>query len=203
MFNKLNPGKKTMQRGFGEEFFDECFQRSAAAFDGDPLECRSHYYDNVSFVKAHYVKNEADGICVAWITSINRAGGCSLNTSNIFRKVLHALQAWDGFTSSECERGFDKAQIITGKHRECLNGVDHGRGIKLVMDVSATMRETAIEDAQVIWLKYWGTVRESGESRSNFYKKRAVPDDCETGKTTEAAYCWLPRQRSMCKQMLL
>ena len=39
----------------------------------------------------------------------------------ILTKCVHALQAWDGFTSSELERGFGAVRRVMGRHRDQLS----------------------------------------------------------------------------------
>ena len=63
-----------------------------------------------------------------------------LPSTAILRRCIHALQAWDGFTSSEVERGFAAVRRALGKHRSQSSDLSQGRVAKLLLDVDATQK---------------------------------------------------------------
>lgn len=105
----------------------------------------------------------------------------------ILRRVLHALQAWDGFTSSEVERGFAAVRRVMGKHRDQVDDVSQTSIAKLVLDVPKAREEEVVSVARHIWLEYWGAERMSGiGNRSNFSKPRA--NSKHKGQVTETEF---------------
>ena len=81
----------------------------------------------MSFVLSYYSKHEQEGFAVAWVAALKRPNGTNhhrqarhiyiLPSDVILRVCIHALQAWDGFTSSEIERGFRAIMRTLGKQR--------------------------------------------------------------------------------------
>ena len=100
--------------------------------------------------------------------------------SSIFRQCLHALQAWDGFTSSECERGFAGIRRALGKHRSQSVDTQQSLTAKLVLDIAEAEKAELVRAAQVIWMNYWGPSRRSGKSCIHFSTKRKLPTDVKT-----------------------
>ena len=171
--------------GFGDDFSDKCFQRLAAAFGGDVAELRAQHADHVAFASAHFTKHEKDGFATAWAASVKRPRGMRLDEGAIMRKSVHALQAWDGFTSSEIERGLGAIRRVIGKHRDQMDDVHQGHIAKLTMDVPTALKDDVVCGARKVWLEYWCQERESGQSRSNFTRKRKSPG---SDKMTEAEF---------------
>ena len=106
--------------GLGDGFKLSCFERLAAAFGGNPDVLRSQYDDHLSFALSYYSKHEQEGFAVAWVAALKRPHGQGrhiyrLPRDAILRVCVHALQAWDGFTSSEIERGFGAIKRTLGK----------------------------------------------------------------------------------------
>ena len=63
-----------------------------------------------------------------------------------------------------------------------------GRAVKLVLDVEESARAEVCKAAQVIWMEHWGPCRASGNTRSNFSKKRSQPVKKSGGKLTETEF---------------
>ncbi len=72
-FSAFDLASRIRQRsthGLGEGFADKCFQRLAAAFDGDVAELRAQHADHVAFATAHFTKHEKDGFAAVWTASV-------------------------------------------------------------------------------------------------------------------------------------
>jgi hypothetical protein len=176
-------GRRT--HGFGDSFQQDCLERLALAFNGNHGELKSQVNDHVAFAQSHFQKKEKDGFAAAWVASLKRPSGMRLPESAILRKCIHALQAWDGFTSSEVERGFSAVKRAIGKHRDQIEDTSQSKVLKLLLDVADSEKQQVARDARKIWLEFWGSHRISGELRKNFSKPRAIKRD---GKTTETSF---------------
>ena len=168
----LGATKKGRPHGFGAEFQAKSFERLGVAFDGNAEVLRKQFDDHVGFATAMYKQKPDAGAAHAWASSIKRSHGMRLPPDAIFRKCIHALQAWDGFTSSEIERGFSAARRLLGCHRQCIDS-DMQSIILGLVDLPAGELNEIISDAQCIWNQHWQNARPSGpSSRCNFSRKR-------------------------------
>ena len=177
-------GSQSNVHGFSEDFRSECFARLAAAFGGTPDVLERQHREHLSFAMSEWKRCEAKGFASAWAAAIKRPHGMRLPEDACLRRCIHALQAWDGFTSSEVERGFSAIRRVLGKHRDHLPDDAQSRVAKLAMDVPESLRSSVIKAARVIWLEYWGAARSSGVGRRNFSTARAKG----TRQKTERAF---------------
>ena len=160
--------KKGRSHGFGADFKDTSFERLATAFGGDAEVLRAQFEDHIGFATAVYMKNQEAGVASAWASSIKRSHGMRLPPDAILRKCVHALQAWDGFTSSEIERKFAAARLLIGSHRQCMDSDMQCRLLSL-LDIADGDLDEIIRGARAIWSENWNDARASGaKCRQNF-----------------------------------
>ena len=178
IFDLTATGSRRVEHGLGEGFMDECFQRLAKAFKGCPKELQSQFGEYCHAAQNLYTKSESKGCVAAWVSALKRPdGGVRLPTGAILRRCLHALQAWNGFTSSEVKRGLAAIRRVITKHRENLPDTSQSMLAKLNLDVSPAEADEIVHAARKFWLEYWSRDRESGGSRCNFSQKRKKPED--------------------------
>ena len=73
----------------------------------------------------------------------------------ILRVCVHALQAWDGFTSSEIERGFGAIKRTLGKCRGIMEDDCKSRVNQLVLHIRKGVDPGAIvAESTAIWSEY-------------------------------------------------
>ena len=185
-------GKRS--HGFGEGFVQSSCERLAVAFRASPAELQSQYNDHLAFAIAHYVKNEQQGFAAAWAASIKRPSGMRMDVRAVLRFVVHGLQAWDGFTSSEVERGFAAVRRLMGKHRDQLTDVRQSEIIKVALDIPQSMHREVIQNARKLWLQFWGSERKAGKAHRTNFRTSQQRTDPKDGKLTETAF--LRRRRA-------
>jgi len=185
-------GKRT--HGFGDDFVQTSCERLAVAFRVSPSELQSQYNDHLAFAIAHYRKNEEEGFASAWAASIKRPGGMRLVLSAALRQAVHGLQAWDGFTSSEVERGFAAIRRLLGKHRDQLTDVRQSEIIKVAIDIPQSMHKEVIHGARKLWLQLWGCERLAGKAQRTNFRAPQSATDLKGKKLTETGF--LRRRRA-------
>ena len=169
VFNLSKTGKK-VNHGFDTTFEEDCFERLACAFGGTTTAMKQHHAEHKHYAIVHYKAHEGDGSASAWTASVAKrsCSGTRLDESNGFRCATHAHQSWDGFTTSELERGFSGIKAAIGRGRESLGDTSQWKAAKLLYDIPEARADDIISVARVIWLDYWRAARATGESRSIF-----------------------------------
>ena len=62
---------------------------------------------------------------------MNRPRGVRLAVDHCFRKAIHAVQSWGGFTTSPLEWVFSGAGSLLGSHRESLDDIAKGIRVRI------------------------------------------------------------------------
>lgn len=185
-------GKRS--HGFGDNFVQTSCERLAVAFRFSQAELQSQYNDHLAFAIAHFKKHEQEGFAAAWAASIKRPSGMRLGEQAALRQSVHAVQAWDGFTSSEVERGFSAICRLLGKHRDQLTDTSQSEIVKIAMDIKPSMYREVIQAARKLWLQHWGSERTAGTANRTNFRLSRKPADSKKDKITETAF--LRRRRA-------